>query len=64
VVLPLSQVRSVNPSSSTRNRSERHIQVTLDNHEFWFTGFVSYDKAMKNLNEALQHRDVHGYHHI
>jgi hypothetical protein len=35
----------------------------MDNHEFWFMGFVSYDKALKNLNEALQHRDVHGDHH-
>ncbi|KAJ1293704.1 hypothetical protein BS78_01G088900 [Paspalum vaginatum] len=60
VVLPLSQVRSVNPSSSTRNRAERYIQITTtDNHEFWFMGFVNYDKAMKNLYEALQYRDVH-----
>jgi hypothetical protein len=63
VVLPLSQVRSVNPSASTRNRSERYIQVaTMDNHEFWFVGFVNYDKALKNLYEALQHHDVHGHH--
>jgi hypothetical protein len=64
VVLPLSQVRSVNPSASRRNRSERYLQVaTMDNHEFWFMGFVNYDKALKNLYEALQHRDVHGHHH-
>lgn len=64
VVLPLSQVRSVNPSSSTRNRAERYIQITTtDNHEFWFMGFVNYDKALKNLYEALQHRDVHGQKH-
>nr|CAB3493312.1 unnamed protein product [Digitaria exilis] len=62
VVLPLSQLRSVSPSSSTRNRAERYIQITtMDNHEFWFMGFVNYDKALKNLYEALQHRelDVH-----
>lgn len=41
VVLPLSQVTSVNPSSSMRNRAERYIQImTMDNHEFWFMGFV------------------------
>ncbi|KAL6843587.1 hypothetical protein ACP4OV_026649 [Aristida adscensionis] len=62
VVLPLSQVRSVNPSSSVRNRAERYIQVTtMDNHDFWFMGFVSYDKALKNLSEALQ--NVQGHHH-
>jgi hypothetical protein len=54
----------VNPSASRRNRSERYLQVaTMDNHEFWFMGFVNYDKALKNLYEALQHRDVHGHHH-
>jgi hypothetical protein len=59
VVLPLSQVTSVNPSSSMRNRAERYIQImTMDNHQFWFMGFVNYDKALKNLYEALQHRDV------
>jgi len=25
-------------------------------------GFVNYDKALKNLYEALQHRDVHIHH--
>ncbi|BAS86271.1 Os03g0736700 [Oryza sativa Japonica Group] len=30
--------------------------MTTDNHEFWFMGFVSYDKALKNLYEALQRR--------
>ncbi|TVU45180.1 hypothetical protein EJB05_04655, partial [Eragrostis curvula] len=54
----------MNPSASTRNRTERYIQVTtMDNHEFWFMGFVNYDKALKNLYEAMQHRDVHGHHH-
>ncbi|KAI6681234.1 hypothetical protein NL676_035115 [Syzygium grande] len=36
--------------------SEMYIQVvTRDGHEFRFMGFVSYDKALKNINEALQH---------
>nr|CDI66524.1 ABA-responsive protein [Saccharum hybrid cultivar R570]CDI66562.1 ABA-responsive protein [Saccharum hybrid cultivar R570]CDI66581.1 ABA-responsive protein [Saccharum hybrid cultivar R570]CDI66617.1 ABA-responsive protein [Saccharum hybrid cultivar R570] len=62
VVLPLSHVMSVNPSTSIRNRAERYIQITTtDNHDFWFMGFVNYDKALKNLYEALQHRDVNGH---
>ncbi|XP_006651794.1 GEM-like protein 1 [Oryza brachyantha] len=57
VVLPLNQVKSVNPSASMTNRGEKYIQITTtDNHEFWFLGFVSYDKALKNLYEALQRR--------
>lgn len=62
VVLPLSQVTSVNPSSSMRNRAERYIQImTMDNHEFWFMGFVNFDKAFKNLFEAPRRRDVNGH---
>ncbi|CAN6696123.1 unnamed protein product [Malus baccata var. baccata] len=33
------------------NPSEKYIQiVTRDGHEFWFMGFISYDKALRNPN--------------
>uniref|UniRef100_A0A0E0K9U7 GRAM domain-containing protein n=1 Tax=Oryza punctata TaxID=4537 RepID=A0A0E0K9U7_ORYPU len=55
VVIPHTQLRSVNPSTSRTNASEKYIQVvSVDNHEFWFMGFVYYDSAVKNLQEALQ----------
>lgn len=55
VVIPLTQLRSVNPSTSRTNAAEKYIQVvSVDNHEFWFMGFVYYDSAVKNLQEALQ----------
>uniref|UniRef100_M8BCS1 GRAM domain-containing protein n=1 Tax=Aegilops tauschii TaxID=37682 RepID=M8BCS1_AEGTA len=48
---------TVSPSASMWRPSERYIQVaTTDNHEFWFMGFVSYDKALKHLSDALQRR--------
>uniref|UniRef100_A0A1D1YXF6 GLABRA2 expression modulator n=1 Tax=Anthurium amnicola TaxID=1678845 RepID=A0A1D1YXF6_9ARAE len=57
VVVQLNQVMAVTPSANRMNPSERYIQVlTADGHEFWFMGFVSYDKAVKNLTEALQHQ--------
>lgn len=35
--------------------AEKYIQVvSIDNHEFWFMGFVSYDAAIKNLQEAFR----------
>lgn len=53
VVVQLNQLTAVNRSSKP---AENYIQiVTADGHEFWFMGFVSYDKALKNLTEALQH---------
>ncbi|OMP01346.1 hypothetical protein COLO4_11956 [Corchorus olitorius] len=57
VVLPLHQLRAVNQSASKANPAEKYIQViSVDNHEFWFMGFVHYDSAVKNLQGALQNR--------
>jgi hypothetical protein len=54
VVVPLSQLRSASPSASQANPSEKYIQVvSIDNHEFWFMGFMNYESAVKNLQEAL-----------
>ncbi|GJN30515.1 hypothetical protein PR202_gb18828 [Eleusine coracana subsp. coracana] len=55
VVIPLAQLRSINSSTSRTNTAEKYIRVvSVDNHEFWFMGFVYYDSAVKNLQEALQ----------
>lgn len=55
VVLPLNQLKAVNPSTSRVNTSEKYIQViSVDNHEFWFMGFVTYESAVKSLQEAVQ----------
>ncbi|KAF5203155.1 Glabra2 expression modulator [Thalictrum thalictroides] len=57
VVIPLHQLKAVNPSTSKANRAEKYIQViSVDNHEFWFMGFVNYDSAVKCLQDALQGR--------
>nr|KYP35309.1 GLABRA2 expression modulator [Cajanus cajan] len=55
VVIPLHELKSVNPSSNTTNPAEKYIQViSVDNHEFWFMGFLNYDGAVESLEEALQ----------
>ncbi|GAV66804.1 GRAM domain-containing protein [Cephalotus follicularis] len=59
VVIPLHQLKAVHPSTSKKNPSEKYIQViSVDNHEFWFMGFVYYDSAIKNLEGALQPRSM------
>lgn len=56
VVVQLEKLRAVNPCSSRMNPYDKYIQViTTDGHEFWFMGFISYDKALKQLREASQH---------
>ncbi|GMH17383.1 hypothetical protein Nepgr_019224 [Nepenthes gracilis] len=57
VVIPLQQIKAVNPSTSKVNPAEKYIQIiSVDNHEFWFMGFVNYASAIKNLQGVLQAR--------
>uniref|UniRef100_A0ACD5VDH0 Uncharacterized protein n=1 Tax=Avena sativa TaxID=4498 RepID=A0ACD5VDH0_AVESA len=54
VVIPLHQLRAANPSVSKVNAAEKYIQVvSVEGHEFWFMGFLMYDKAVTSLQEAL-----------
>ncbi|KAL6984039.1 Cleavage polyadenylation factor subunit fip1 [Sarracenia purpurea var. burkii] len=55
VVIPLHQLKAVNPSTSKVNPAEKYIQIiSVDNHEFWFMGFVNYDSAVKTLKGVLE----------
>lgn len=50
VMIPLGKISSVNPVIMKENPPENYIQiVTVDGHEFWFMGFVSFEKAVQNL---------------
>ncbi|OVA17409.1 GRAM domain [Macleaya cordata] len=60
VMIPLAMVRAVNPVSMKENPSERYIQInTVDGHEFWFMGFVNYEKASVYLSESLSEFVAH-----
>ncbi|CAL9233487.1 unnamed protein product [Arabidopsis halleri] len=55
VVIPLHQLKAVNPSTSIVNPAEKYIQViSVDNHEFWFMGFLNYEGAVTSLQDSLQ----------
>lgn len=54
--MPLGNIAAVNPVIMSENKSEKYIQIgTVDGHDFWFMGFVNYDKAIKNLSEGISH---------
>ncbi|KAI4389811.1 hypothetical protein MLD38_001993 [Melastoma candidum] len=54
VVIPWRHLKAVNPSTSRVNTAEKYIQaISVDNHEFWFMGFVQYDSAVKNLQGSV-----------
>lgn len=53
VVLQLDQLSTVSPFSNRFNPAEKYMQlVTVDGYEFYFMGFIAYDKALKTVREA------------
>lgn len=53
VVVPLGKIGAVNPVVMRENQSEKYVQiVTLEGHDFWFMGFVNYEKACRHLTES------------
>ncbi|KAE8720153.1 GEM-like protein 1 [Hibiscus syriacus] len=54
VMIPLSKVGTVNPVMMRENPSQKYVQVvTVDGHDFWYMGFVNYEKACKHLSESV-----------
>lgn len=55
VVIPVGRLRSVNLSENIYKPAEKYIEIqTVDNHEFWFMGFVNYQKALRYLQEVVR----------
>lgn len=54
VVIPLEKIRCVNQSQHMKKPSQKYMEiVTVDNFDFWFMGFLNYQKAFKYLKEAM-----------
>ncbi|KAM7267943.1 hypothetical protein ACFE04_010109 [Oxalis oulophora] len=62
VMIPLAKIGAINPVVMRDNpSSERYLQlVTIDGHDFWFMGFVNFEKASKHLTEAISSFSAHG----
>lgn len=57
--MPLNKVKEVVPSFNENKPQERYIQiVTQDGHDFWFMGFVNYEKGVTNMQLALRNIGV------
>lgn len=55
VMIPLANIGTVNPVVMKGNPPESYIQiVTVDGHDFWFMGFVNFEKASLYLSNSLQ----------
>lgn len=54
VMIPLANISTVNPVTMKENPLERYINIgTVDGHEFWFMGFVNFEKASENLSRSV-----------
>ncbi|XP_058779400.1 putative GEM-like protein 8 [Vicia villosa] len=54
VLIPIEKIKEVNESMNVNKLEQKYIEVvTKDDSEFWFVGFLRYEKAIKNLNKAI-----------
>jgi hypothetical protein len=54
VVVPLKRIGKVRPSENLERPDEKYIHVsTVDGFEFWFMGFVSYQRSFKCMQQVV-----------
>lgn len=54
VMITLENIGTINPVIMRENPPEKYIQiVTIDGHDFWFMGFVNFEKALHNLLSSV-----------
>lgn len=61
-MIPLPNIGTINPVLMRENSSEKYIQiVTIDGQDFWYMGFVNYEKASRHLTESISSFVAPGY---
>ena len=59
VSIPLRRVKRVSPSENVNKPNQKYIQiVTVDDFEFWFMGFVSYQRSFKYLQQVISESEM------
>ncbi|XP_042501176.1 GEM-like protein 4 isoform X2 [Macadamia integrifolia] len=54
VLIPLKKIKRMHQSENAKKPAQKYIQmVTVDGFEFWFMGFLNYQKAFKHLQQAI-----------
>ncbi|KAD4179771.1 hypothetical protein E3N88_28362 [Mikania micrantha] len=54
VLIPTDKIKESNERENVKNPAQKYMQiVTADNFEFWFMGFVRYEKAFHNLRKVV-----------
>lgn len=59
VSIPLNKISRVCPSTNVKNEKQKYIQiVTVDGFEFWFMGFLSYQRSLKYLEYVVTKSEI------
>ena len=59
VSIPLRRIKRVSPSENVNKPNQKYIQiVTVDDFEFWFMGFVSYQRSFKYLQQVISESEM------
>ncbi|KAG6773649.1 hypothetical protein POTOM_020941 [Populus tomentosa] len=54
VLVPLKKIKMLNQSENVKKPSQKYLElVTVDDFEFWFMGFINYQKTFKYLQQAV-----------
>jgi hypothetical protein len=54
VLIPIGKIKGVNEGHNVNQEEQKYIEiVTRDDSEFWFMGFLRYEKAFRNLQKAI-----------
>ncbi|KAI3885487.1 hypothetical protein MKW92_050435 [Papaver armeniacum] len=54
VVIPVEKIKRVEESQNVDKPKQKYIEiVTVDHFDFWFMGFVNYDKAFRTLQKSI-----------
>ena len=53
-MIPLKRIKRVDQSENVKQPSQKYIDiVTVDDFEFWFMGFLNYQKTFEYLLQAI-----------
>ena len=53
-LVPLKKIKMLNQSENVKKPSQKYLElVTVDDFDFWFMGFINYQKTFKYLQQAV-----------
>ncbi|KAI3502050.1 hypothetical protein L1887_30081 [Cichorium endivia] len=59
VSIPLAKIKEVGEDINLKSPSDKYIElITVDDFNFWFLGFLNYNKILRYLHQIISHNSV------